>query len=83
MSNRNLGILKVPIAIQVAHAQLRYLTGAAGNGILMALAAGLRVIKWSETVCDLLYGIEFRPVRLVRSLVHEAIAAVVESGRRF
>src|SRR5262249_36597620 len=82
VSDRNLRILEVSIAIQVTRANLGDLARSAGNGILVALAAGLRVVEWSEAVRDLFYGIEFREVRLMRCLVGDAIAAVVESRWR-
>jgi hypothetical protein len=47
----------------------------------VAFAAGLRVVERSEAVRNLLYGIKFRHIRLMRSLVHETITPVVKPGR--
>jgi len=82
VSDRNLRVLEVSIAIQVTRANLGDLARSAGNGTLVALAAGLRVVEGSEAVRDLLYGVEFREVRLMRRLVRDAITAVVKSRGR-
>jgi hypothetical protein len=83
MCNRNLGILEASIAIQMADAKLGHLAGATGNRILVALAAGLRVVQRSEAVSDLLYFIEHSQIRLMRRGIRDPITAVVKSGRRF
>jgi len=77
--NRNLGTLEVPIMAQVTDAYLGHLARSARNGILMALAARLRVVERSETVRDLLDCVKFRQIRLVRRLVDHTISAVVEA----
>src|SRR5258708_5241087 len=67
----------------VANAQFRNLGGAAGGGILMALAAGLRVVERAQAVGDLLDFIELDLIRRVRGVVHQAVALVVKAGGRF
>src|SRR6202008_2752950 len=73
VSNRNPRILEVASAVQVAHTKLGYLARATGNGILMAFAAGLRVVERPEAVRDLLYLVELRQIRLMRGIVDDAI----------
>src|SRR5262249_6761450 len=83
VSNRNPGILEVAIAVQVAYAKLGYLAPATGNRILMAFTAGLRVVERPEAVGDLLYLFELRQIRLMRCIVDDAIAPIVEARGRF
>ncbi len=67
----------------MADAQFRNLAGATGCGILVALAAGLRVIERAEAVGDLLDFIKLHLIRRVRGVVHQPVALVVEAGGRF
>src|SRR5260370_14350213 len=63
-------------------AKFRDLAGAAGRGILMALAAGLRVVERAEAVGDLFDFIKLRLIRGMRGVVHQAVGLVVEAGGR-
>src|SRR6266566_8283364 len=64
----------------MAHAQLRDLAGSAGRRVLVALAARLGVVKRSKTVGYGFCVVEFRLVGLMGSVVHHAVAFVVESS---
>ena len=64
----------------MAHAQLRDLAGSAGRRVLVALPARLGVVKRSKTVGYSLCVVEFCLVGLMGSVVHHAVASVVESS---
>ena len=71
------------MSILVADAQFGNLAGAARGGVLVALAAGLRVIQRSETVGEMLDLLERVLVRGVGRVVNEAITFVIEPRRSF
>ncbi len=67
----------------MADAQFGYLAGAAGSGILVTFAAGLRVVQGAEAVGDLLDFIELGLVGGMRGVVGQAIGFVVKTGGSF
>src|SRR4029077_13242849 len=79
--NGNFRVLKHTVSIVVTDAQFGNLAGAAGRGILVALATGLRVVKRAETVGDSLDLIEFGLIGRVGGVVDQTIALVVETSR--
>ena len=68
--------------VAVSRSQLGHLAGAAGVRVLVALAAGLRVVERAEPVGDPLDAVELLAVGFVGVLVHEAVAGAVERGGR-
>src|SRR5260370_382176 len=78
----NLGILELAAGTAVTDTQFRDLAGATGSGILMALAAGLRVVERPQPVGYLLDFVELDLIRRVRGVVHQPVALVVEARRR-
>src|SRR6266852_175590 len=82
-SNGDFGIYELPVGTAVTHAQFADLAGAAGSGILVALAAGLRVVKRAEAVGDLLDFIELDLIGGMGGVVHETVGLIVETGGRF
>src|SRR5216684_1282839 len=79
----DLGALKFATGAAVTDAQFRNLAGAAGRGILVTLAARLRVVERAQTIGDLFDFVELDLIRRMRGVVHQAIAFVTEAGRRF
>src|SRR5215831_6801508 len=67
----------------MAHTQFGHLAGSTGRGILMTLAAGLRVVDWAKAVCDGFRVVELYLIRLMGGVVHHAVAFVIESGGCF
>src|SRR3989442_12735592 len=64
----------------MAHAQLRDLAGSTLRRVLVALPASLGIVKRSKTVGLGFCVLEFRLVGLMGSVVHHAVAFVVESS---
>ena len=83
MIDGNFRILKHAMGIFVADAQFGNLAGAAGGGILVALAAGLRVIERAESVGEMLDLFERVLVRGVGGVVDQTVALVVEPSGSF
>src|SRR5947208_1379553 len=67
----------------MAHAQLRDLGGTARSRVLMALAAGLRVIQRSKSIGNLFDLVELGLIHGVRGVVHYSVAFVVKACRCF
>ncbi len=78
--DRDVGVAKPPIGSQMTHPQLGDLTRSARGGVLMALAAGLRVVEWSQAIRDLFHLVEYLLIGLVDGVIARAVAPVVESG---
>src|SRR5712664_667882 len=76
----DLRIAKTAIWSAVAHPQLRNLACSARRGVLVALAAGLRVVKRAQTVLYRLYIVKPRLVSLMSRIIHQTVALVVEAG---
>ena len=83
MIDGDFGELKPTLSIIVADAQFGNLGGAAGGGILMALAAGLRVVKRAEALGDVQDRLKVVLIDRVGGGVDHTIALVVESGGGF
>ncbi len=64
----------------MAGAQFGDLAAAAGLGILVALAAGLRVVNRPQTVGDQLDVVELLQIGLERVGVDQAIGLAIEAG---
>src|SRR5438046_1762113 len=64
----------------MTHPQFRDLTRPPRGGVLMALAAGLRVVEWSQAIRDFFYLVECFLIGLVDGIIARAVAPVVESG---
>ena len=79
----NFGILKFAVGAAMTSAQFIDLAGAAGDGILMALSARLRVIERAEAAGDGLGLLKLGLIRRVSRIVHQTVAFVVEPRRRF
>src|SRR5258708_28449594 len=82
-SDGDFRILKFAIRATVSHAQFGDLARAPGSRILVALAAGLRVIERAEAVGDLFDFIELDLVGGVGGVVDQPIGLVVVAGRGF
>jgi len=67
----------------VADPRFGNLTGCAGDWILVAFAAGLRVIERTETIGKLLDFFELRLIRLVSGIVDHAVGFVVKTCGSF
>ncbi len=80
--DRHARSLEAAARVAMAGAQLRDLAAAAGDRILVALAARLRVVERSESVRDRLDGVEFVEIVLERRRVGEAVALPVEAALR-
>src|SRR5439155_7729328 len=78
--DRDVGVAEPPIRSEMTHPQFRDLTRSARGGVLMALAAGLRVVEWSQAIRDFVHLVECRLIGLVDGVIVRAVAAVVESG---
>ncbi len=83
MIDGDFGELKPTLSIIVSDAQFGNLGGAAGGGILMALAAGLRVVKRAEALGDVQDRLKVVLIDRVGGGVDHTIALVVESGGGF
>src|SRR5438046_10077615 len=64
----------------MTHPQFRDLTGCARGGVLMALAAGLGVVEWSQPIRDFFHLVEGVLIGPVGGVIDRAVAPVVESG---
>src|SRR5207245_9287894 len=84
--DRDVGVAEPPIGSQMTHPQFGDLTRCARGGVLMALAAGLGVVEWSQPVRDFFDLVEGVLIGLVGGVIDRAIAPVVGSvgglGRR-
>src|SRR5207249_6161315 len=80
--DRNFRIAKAPVGGRVTNAQLLHLARTTAHRVLMALAAGLRVVERTEPIGDCLKLVEHAEIALVRRLIREAVAFVVEAGGR-
>src|SRR6266699_925804 len=78
--DRDVGIAESPIRSQMTHPQFRDLTRSARGGVLMALAASLRVVEWSQAIRDFFHLVEYVLIGLVDGVIARAVAPVVESG---
>jgi len=72
-------ISEAPIGSSMPHSQLRDLGRPARGWILVALAAGLRVVDGAEAVIHCFGFIEFLFVGLVGGIVNHAVTLVVEA----
>jgi len=59
------------------------LTDPAGDGILMALATGLRVVDGPKTLLDVVLLNENFPIQIELCLTYKPIGLIVESCRSF
>ena len=75
--------MKFTVPPLVADTQLCDLTNAAGNRTLMALSAGLSVVERTEPIGDDFDMFKIDLVGLVRLIICNGVALVVEAGRRF
>ena len=64
----------------MADAQFGDLAGAAGNGILMALAAGLRVVERAEAVGDGFGFLKLGLIGGVRGVVGHSVGFIGKTG---
>ena len=80
--DRNLRVLEFAVPPLVADTQLCDLTDAAGNRTLMALSAGLSIEERTEPIGDDFDMFKIGSVRLVRLIIYDCVALVVEAGRR-
>src|SRR5690242_9651934 len=76
-------VSKSALGIPVPNAQFGDLTGATGDGILVALAAGLRVIERAEAIGNGFNFIELGQVGGMGGVVDEAVALAVETSGSF
>src|SRR5262249_9521410 len=68
-------------AVEVPGAQLSDLANGAGDRVLMALGAGLRVVDWPKPIGDLVALLESGAVGVELSLSGETIGQVVKASR--
>src|SRR5216117_4051373 len=78
--DRDVGVAEPSIRSQMAHPQFRDLTRSTRGGVLMALAAGLRVVQGSQAIRDFFHFVECVLIGLVDGVIARAVAPVVESG---
>src|SRR5580693_5909472 len=71
------GILKHAVGVLVSDAQFGNLARAARGGILMALAAGLRVVQRAQSVGKMLDLFKRVLIRGVRGVVSETVTLVI------
>ena len=76
-------ISETAIGSSMPHAQLRDLGRPARSRVLMALAAGLRVVEGAEAVVHCFGFIELLSVGLVGGVVNHAVTLVVEACGSF
>src|SRR5213075_1585368 len=78
--DRDVCVAKPSVRSQMTHPQFRDLTRSTRGGVLMALAAGLRVVEWSQPIRDFFHLVECVLIGLVGGVIARAVAPVVESG---
>src|SRR5207248_9468147 len=76
-------IFEPAMGTAMAHAQLRDLGGTARSRVLIAPAAGLRVIQRSKSIGNLFDLVELGVIHGVRGVVHYSVAFVVKACRCF
>ena len=81
--NGNFRVLKVAVEVTMTYAQFGHLAGAAGDGALVALPAGLRVVEGAEAVGGSFCFVELGLIGDVSGGVDKAIALVIEAGGSF
>src|SRR6185436_13291967 len=69
--------------VEMSGAQLVNLADRAGDWILVALGARLRVVDGPEAVLYFVANFECGAIRVVLRLLDEVVSAVVETDRRF
>ena len=79
----NFGIHKLAAGAAVTDAQLVDLAGTPGDGILVALAAGLRVVERPKALGDAVRFLELCLIRRVRGVIHQTVGLIVEARGRF
>src|SRR2546430_7954100 len=67
--DRDVGVAEPPIRSQMAHPHFRDLTRSTRGGVLMALAAGLRVVEWSQAIRDFVHLVECCLIEIGRAHV--------------
>src|SRR6266702_3670306 len=82
-SDENLRVHELTVGSRMSHPQFGHLAGAAGSGVLVALAAGLGVVERAETVVKRLSFVELCLIRSMSSVVHHAVGLIVETGGCF
>ena len=81
--DRDVRVAEPAVGAEVADPQLADLARPAGDGVLVALAAGLRVVQRSQAVSDLFDLVEAGPISVVGRVTDHPIALVVEPRGRF
>src|SRR5713101_6200128 len=76
----NLRVHELTVGSCMSDPQFGHLAGAAGSGILVALAAGLGVVERAETVVERLSFVELCLIRSMSSVIHHAVGLIVETG---
>src|SRR5262249_17925898 len=82
-SDGNFRIFKLAARTAMADSQFRNLARSAGSGVLMTLAAGLRIVKRAEAFINLLDLVELGLIHSVRGVVHHPVSLVVKAGGCF
>src|SRR5216684_3968214 len=82
-SNGDIGIYELAMGAAVAHAKFADLAGAARGGILVTLAAGLRVVERAQAVGDGFRFLELGLIGGVGGVVRETVGLIVEAGGSF
>src|SRR5260370_23647034 len=82
-SNGDIGIYELAVGTTGAHAKFADLSGGARGGVLMALAAGLRVVKRSQAVGEGPRFIELGLIGGGGGVIHRTIGLVVGAGGSF
>ena len=79
MIDGNFRVLKNALCIVMPHAQFSHLARTTCGRILVALAAGLRIVQRPESVRQSFYFLKFGLVGAVRRIVDHTITLVIES----
>jgi len=67
----------------MTYAQFGDLAGRAGDGILVAFPAGLRVVDRAQAIVDILHFVKSGLIRLMGGIFDQAVGLVIETGGRF
>jgi hypothetical protein len=83
VSNGNSGIAETPVGLKMANVQYRNLACSTRGRILVALTAGLGVVKGTQAIRHILRMVECLSISPEGRVVHHAVALVVEPRGRF
>src|SRR5256884_6902593 len=80
--NRDVRVAELAGRVDVADAQLADLARTPRCRVLVAFAAGLRIVEWSQPIVDVLGLVKALPVGVVGRIIDHAVALVVQGAHR-